>query len=268
MGRADWRWLVGRLVPRTARCFLVCSIGGCVLPGSGWIAWLLDSGAGRAGGGWRIPPRCWRGRVLSRGWLLLGSGWRWLVWRGSGVGWLDCSVRVCSCFPVGSVGGCWLLVWLPVPVDDWHSPACGSMFPRGVILPVGGWWLAVGCSLDGWRAFSPRGCCWIAVGMVLVGWFLHGAVSLVGGWHSPARGWFGAVPVWGGLLVPGVAGLRAVGSPGSQVWSDCRGAGDSGLVTGWRWWLVVKGTRKLVAVGWWCSPGCLLDGWRFPVRAG
>lgn len=59
----------------------------------------------------------------------------------------------------------------------------------GVILPVGGWWLAVGCSLDGWRALSPRGCCWIAVGTVLVGCFLHGAVSLVGGWHSPPGAW-------------------------------------------------------------------------------
>lgn len=87
--------------------------------------------------------------MLSRGWLLLGSGWRWLVLRGSGVGWLDCSVRVCSCFPVGSVGGCWLLVWLPVPVGGWHSPACGSMFPRGGDSP--GWWLVVG----GWLLVAP-----------------------------------------------------------------------------------------------------------------
>lgn len=147
-GLIDGGWSGGWFLG-TARCFLVCLIGGCVLPGSGWIACLLDSGAGRAGGGWRTPSRCWRGRVLSCGWLLLGSGWRWLVWRGSGVGWLDCSGRVCSCFPVGSVGGCWLLVWLPVPVGGWHSPACGSMFPRGGDSP--GWWLVVG----GWLLVAP-----------------------------------------------------------------------------------------------------------------
>lgn len=232
-GLIDGGWSGGWFLG-TARCFLVCLIGGCVLPGSGWIACLLDSGAGRAGGGWRTPSRCWRGRVLSCGWLLLGSGWRWLVWRGSGVGWLDCSGRVCSCFPVGSVGGCWLLVWLPVPVGGWHSPACGSMFPRGGDSPgwwlvVGGWWLAVGCSLDGWRAFSPRGCCWIAVGMVLVGWFLHGAVSLVGGWHSPRR-------------VVGSARFRCgvVGSPGSPVgWVVA--IGSPGLAAVGGWWLVVAG---------------------------
>lgn len=170
----------------------------------------------------------WVPGVVGGGWTCAGGGY---LLTG---GWLDPGV------------------WLDVPARG-DSP---------------GWWLAVGCSLDGWRALSPRGCCWIAVETVLVGWFLHGAVPRLAVGTPRRVAWFGAVPVCGGLLVPGVAGLRAVGSPGSPVWSNCRGAGDSGLVTGWRWWLVVKGTRKLVAVGWWCSPGCLLDGWRSPVRAG
>lgn len=142
-----------------------------------------------------LPLDVGGGRVLSCGWLLLGSGWRWLVWRGSGVGWLDCSGRVCSCFPVGSVGGCWLLVWLPVPVGDWHSPACGSMFPRGVILPVGGW-LLVAPSMVG--VLSPR----VAAAGLQSGrfWLAGSCTGLFPGWRlalpPPARGWFSRLPGW------------------------------------------------------------------------
>lgn len=209
------------------------------------------------------------GRVLSRGWLLLGSGWRWLVWRGSGVGWLDCSGRVCSCF---SGWVCWRLLAAGVaPGSCWWlalSPACGSMFPRGGDSP--GWWLAVGCSIDGWRALSPRGCCWIAGGTVLVGWFLHGAVSLVGGWQlPPARGvvrrgsgvgWFAGFPAWldcGRLVLP--VWLLLAGGEGDAETSGSWVVGLSRLSARW-----LALSRTGVAVADCCSPAPMVGG-VFPV---
>lgn len=66
------------------------------------------------------------------------------------------------------------------------------------------------------------------------GWlFLARGGFLVGGWHFSARGvvrrgsgvgWFSGS--WRGWIAGGWF------SPGSSAWSDCRGAGDSGLAAG------------------------------------
>ena len=184
----------------------------------------------------------------------VGGGWFGAVpvWGG----WIAAG----GCVPVFRLGllavvGCWCGSRFLLVVGTLRRVARCSR--AGVILPVGGWWLVVGCwLLPRWLACSLPAWLLLDCSRDGSGW-LFLARGCFPGWRlalPPARGWFGAVPVWGGWFsrLPG--------------WSDCRGAGDSGLAASWR--VVVKGTRKLVAVGWWCSPGCLFDGWRSPVRAG
>lgn len=128
------------------------------------------------------------------------------------------------------------------------------------VVPGSGWvaWRSIpGLSARGWFLLGSG---WLFFAR---GWFLWLAVGT-----SRRVAWFGAVLVWGGLLVPGVVGLRAVGSlPVPR----------RGLIAGvlvilvWLlvggWWLLVGGGARKLGVGWWCSPGWLLDGWLSPVRA-
>lgn len=202
-------------------------------------------------GSWCVA-RCWRGCWIAWGrrlaWFVLG----WLVvLRFDGGG--GCRFRVVGCVGFLVLVGCrwggfsgWLLA---VTGLAGVARGCCSRFRLGCL------------ALDSGAERAGMVSTWFWLVVFCAGRFLWLAVGT-----SRRVAWFGAVLVWGGLLVPGVVGLRAVGSlpvPRRGLIAGVRVILVWLLVGGW--WLV--GARKLGGGGWWCSPGWLLDGWRSPVRA-
>lgn len=163
-------------------------------------------------------------RVVGCSLVPVGGGWFGAVpvWGG----WIAAG----GCVPVFRLGllavvGCWCGSRFLLVVGTLRRVARCSR--AGVILPVGGWWLVVGCwLLPRWLACSLPAWLLLDCSRDGSGWlFLARGCSPVGGWHSPRR-------------VVGSARFRCgvVGSPGSPV----------GLIAGVRVILV-----WLLVGGWW-----------------
>lgn len=121
------------------------------------------------------------------------------------------------------------------------------------VVPGSGWvaWRSIpGLSARGWFLLGSG---WLFLAR---GGFSGWRLALLGAWCGSARFWCGVV------------GLRAVGSlpvPRRGLIEGVRVILVWLLVGGWR--VVVGGGARKLGVGWWCSPGWLLDGWLSLVRA-